>query len=192
MPESLEALTDFLNEKNVKLNGFLHAIAMDKTIRQKSVKPMLEVTADEFNDTMTVSAFSLISLSHALLKSKVLQNGSSIVTLSYIAAEKVSFFPYINMSIAKAALERLTIEMAYELGRDFGIRANCVRFSPYMGSKAGNATLKIEDVERANRISRLGNAHPEDLAHEVVLLFTKDIRITGEIRHVDGGFHIMG
>ena len=47
LPESLEALTDFLNEKNVKLNGFLHAIAMDKTIRQKSVKPMLEVTADE-------------------------------------------------------------------------------------------------------------------------------------------------
>ena len=89
---------------------------MDKTIRQKSVKPMLEVTADEFNDTMTVSAFSLISLSHALLKSKVLQNGSSIVTLSYIAAEKVSFFPYINMSIAKAALERITIELADELG----------------------------------------------------------------------------
>ncbi|MFN3772578.1 enoyl-ACP reductase [Cloacibacterium normanense] len=192
LPESLEALTDFLNEKNVKLNGFLHAIAMDKTIRQKSVKPMLEVTADEFNDTMTVSAFSLISLSHALLKSKVLQNGASIVTLSYIAAEKVSFFPYINMSIAKAALERLTIEMAYELGRDFGIRANCVRFSPYMGSKAGNATLKIEDVERANTISPLGNANPEDLAHEVVHLFRKDIRITGEIRHVDGGFHIMG
>ena len=165
---------------------------MDKTIRQKSVKPMLEVTADEFNDTMKVSAFSLISLSHALLKSKVLQNGASIVTLSYIAAEKVSFFPYINMSIAKAALERLTIEMAYELGRDFGIRANCVRFSPYMGSKAGNATLKIEDVERANKISPLGNANPEDLAHEVVHLFRKDIRITGEIRHVDGGFHIMG
>ena len=32
----------------------------------------------------------------------------------------------------------------------------------------------------------------EDLAHEVVHLFRKDIRITGEIRHVDGGFHIMG
>ena len=53
-------------------------------------------------------------------------------------------------------------------------------------------TLKIEDVERANRISPLGNANPEDLAHEVVHLFRKDIRITGEIRHVDGGFHIMG
>lgn len=192
LPENLEYLANQLLERNIKLNGFLHAIAMDKTIRQKSVKPMLEVTAQEFNDTMTVSAFSLISLSHAFLQNGVLQKGASIVSLSYIAAEKVSFFPYINMSIAKAALERLTIEMAYELGRDYGIRANCVRFSPYMGSKAGNATLKDEDVERANTLSPLGNALPEDLAHEVVHLFRKDIRITGEIRHVDGGFHIMG
>ena len=153
---------------------------------------MLEVTAEEFNDTMTVSAFSLISLSHVLLMSHILQKGASIVSLSYIAAEKVSFFPYINMSIAKAALERLTIEMAYELGRDYGIRANCVRFSPYMGSKAGNATLKTEDVDRADRLSPLGNATPEDLAHEVVHLFRPETRITGEIRHVDGGFHIMG
>ena len=192
LPDNLHSFANELLERNIKLNGFLHAIAMDKTIRQKSVKPMLEVTAEEFNDTMTVSAFSLISLSHALLQNSVLQNGSSIVSLSYIAAEKVSFFPYINMSIAKAALERLTIEMAYELGRDYGIRANCVRFSPYMGSKAGNATLKNEDVERANRLSPLGNATPQDLAHEVIHLFRKDIRITGEIRHVDGGFHIMG
>lgn len=192
LPESLDSLVEFLNQNNVKLDGFLHAIAMDKTIRNKSVKPMLEVTAEEFNDTMTVSAFSLISLSHVLLMSHILQKGASIVSLSYIAAEKVSFFPYINMSIAKAALERLTIEMAYELGRDYGIRANCVRFSPYMGSKAGNATLKTEDVDRADRLSPLGNATPEDLAHEVVHLFRPETRITGEIRHVDGGFHIMG
>lgn len=192
LPENLEDFAQALNSRNIKLDGFLHAIAMDKTIRNKSVKPMLEVTAAEFNDTMTVSAFSLISLSHALLQSGVLQNGSSIVSLSYIAAEKVSFFPYINMSIAKAALERLTIEMAYELGKNYGIRANCIRFSPFLGSKAGNATLRPEDVERANQISPLGNATPEDLAHEVVHLFRKETRITGEIRHVDGGFHIMG
>lgn len=192
LPQSVDYLSETLKEKNINLNGFLHAIAMDKTIRNKSVKPMLEVTAEEFNDTMTVSAFSLISLSHSLLKYEVLQRGASIVSLSYIAAEKVSFFPYINISIAKAALERLTIEMAYELGTKYGIRANAVRFSPYLGSKAGSATLKPEDVERANKISPLGNATPEDLAHEVVHLFRKETRITGEIRHVDGGFHIMG
>jgi len=192
LSESLHFLSEDLKQKGIQLNGFLHAIAMDKTIRNKSVKPMLEVTPEEFNETMNVSAFSMISICQALLSNGVLQNGSSIVSLSYIAAEKVSFFPYINISIAKAALERLTLEMAYELGKKFGIRANAIRFSPYMGSKAGNATLNIEDVERANRISPLGNALPEDLAHEVIHLFRKETRITGEIRHVDGGFHIMG
>ncbi|GAA4162149.1 enoyl-ACP reductase [Chryseobacterium ginsenosidimutans] len=192
LPESLDFLAKDLYQKDIKLNGFLHAIAMDKTIRQKSVKPMLEVTVEEFNETMNVSAFSLISLSQALLSNKVLQNGASIVSLSYIASEKVSSFPYINISIAKAALERLTLEIAHELGRKYGIRANAIRFSPYMGSKAGNATLNAEDVEKANQISPLGNAQPEDLAHEIVHLFRKETRITGEIRHVDGGFHIMG
>lgn len=192
IPESVQILANDLKEKNIPLNGFLHSIAMDKTIRNKSVKPMLDVTVEEFNDTMAVSAFSLISLSSALLGNGVLQNGSSIVSLSYIAAEKVSFFPYINISIAKAALERLTLEMAYELGKKYQIRANAIRFSPFMGSKAGNATLKEEDVERANRVSPLGNARPEDLAFEVAHLFRKESRITGEIRHVDGGYHIMG
>jgi len=192
LPESLDFLAKDLYQKDIKLNGFLHAIAMDKTIRQKSVKPMLEVTVEEFNETMNVSAFSLISLSQALLSNNVLQNGASIVSLSYIAAEKVSSFPYINISIAKAALERLTMEIAHELGRKYGIRANAIRFSPYMGSKAGNATLNAEDVEKAHQKSPLGNALPEDLAHEIVHLFRKETRITGEIRHVDGGFHIMG
>jgi enoyl-[acyl-carrier protein] reductase I len=192
LPESLDFLAKDLYQKDIKLNGFLHAIAMDKTIRHKSVKPMLEVTVEEFNETMNVSAFSLISLSQALISNNVLQNGSSIVSLSYIAAEKVSSFPYINISIAKAALERLTLEIAHELGRKYGIRANAIRFSPYMGSKAGNATLNEVDVEKANQTSPLGNAQPEDLAHEIVHLFRKETRITGEIRHVDGGFHIMG
>jgi enoyl-[acyl-carrier protein] reductase I len=92
LPESLSHFADDLKTRNIELNGFLHAIAMDKTIRNKSVKPMLEVTAEEFNDTMNVSAFSLVTLCHSLLSNGVLQNGASIVSLSYIAAEKVSFF----------------------------------------------------------------------------------------------------
>ena len=67
-----------------------------------------------------------------------------------------------------------------------------IRFSPYMGSKAGNATLELEDVQTSNRMSPLGNANPMDLAHEIVHLFRPDLKITGEIRHVDGGYHITG
>jgi enoyl-[acyl-carrier protein] reductase I len=127
-----------------------------------------------------------------LLKHGVLQDGASICSLSYIAAAKVTFHPYRNISIAKAALERITVELADELGRKHAIRVNAIRFSPYMGSKAGNATLKIEDVATSNRMSPLGNAVPMDLAYEICHLFRPESRITGEIRHVDGGYHITG
>ena len=72
------------------------------------------------------------------------------------------------------------------------IRVNAIRFSTYISSKAGNATLTQEDVDTANKMSPLQNARPEDLAYEVVHLFRPEVRITGEIRHVDGGYHITG
>jgi enoyl-[acyl-carrier protein] reductase I len=192
LDENIESMARSLQEKNIKLDGFLHAIAMDKTIRQKEVKPLLEVTKDEFCDTMEVSAYSLIRLTHYLLKYSVLQAGSSICSLSYIAAAKVTFHPYRNISIAKAALERITIELADEMGRKNGTRVNAIRFSPFMGSKAGNATLNDSDLQISNEVSPLGNASPDDLANEVVHLFRPNGRITGEIRHVDGGYNIMG
>lgn len=192
LDENIESFAQNLADKNIKLNGFLHAIAMDKTIRNKEVKPLLDVTKAEFCDTMDVSAYSLIRLSHYLLKFNVLQTGASICALSYIAAAKVTFHPYRNISIAKAALERITIELADELGRSHNIRVNTIRFSPYMGSKAGNATLNEEDVKTSNRMSPLGNAEPMDLAHEIIHLFRPDLSVTGEIRHVDGGYHITG
>lgn len=190
--ESIESFAIALKENNIKLNGFLHAIAMDKTIRQKEVKPLIEVTKDEFCDTMEVSAYSLIRLAYYLMKFDILQPDSSICSLSYIAAAKVTFHPYRNISIAKAALERITIELADELGRLNGTRVNAIRFSPYMGSKAGSATLTENVIETSDEISPLGNATPDDLSNEVIHLFRPNGRITGEIRHVDGGYNIMG
>ena len=192
LEENMEDLARTYAQEGITLDGFLHAIAMDKTIRNKEVKPLLEVTRAEFCDTMDVSAYSLIRIAHYLLKHNVLQPGSSICSISYIAAAKVTFHPYRNMSIAKAALERISVELADELGRKNGIRVNAVRFSTYMGSKAGTATLNQSDVDISDRMSPLGNAHPQDLANEVVHLFRPDVRITGEVRHVDGGYHITG
>ncbi|MBZ9786504.1 SDR family oxidoreductase [Psychroflexus sp. CAK57W] len=190
--DSIEDFCEQLKAKKIKVDGFLHAIAMDKTIRNKVVKPLLDVTFKEFCDTMEVSAFSLISLTSHLFKNNLLNADASICSISYIAASKVTFHPYRNISIAKAALERITVELADEMGRKNGTRVNCIRFSPYMGSKAGNATLNQKDVEHAHRKSPLGNALPEDLAHEVLHLLRPNGRITGEIRHVDGGYNIMG
>ena len=190
--DSMADLATGLAESGLHLDGFLHSIAMDRTIRNKQVKPLLEVTQAEFCDTLGVSAFSLVRITHHLLKTGALRDGSSICSLSYIAAEKVTFHPYRNMSVAKAALERITIELADELGRSRGIRVNALRFSPYLGSKAGTATLEPSDVERAESMSPLGNAGPRDLALEIVHLMQPGLRITGEIRHIDGGYHITG
>ena len=190
--DSMADLAMGLADSGLHLDGFLHSIAMDRTIRNKKVKPLLEVTQAEFCDTLGVSAFSLVRITHHLLKTGALRDGSSICSLSYIAAEKVTFHPYRNMSVAKAALERITIELADELGRSRGIRVNSLRFSPYLGSKAGTATLEPSDVEKAESMSPLGNAGPRDLALEIVHLMQPGLRITGEIRHIDGGYHITG
>ncbi len=190
--DSMADLAMGLADSGLHLDGFLHSIAMDRTIRNKKVKPLLEGTQAEFCDTLGVSAFSLVRITHHLLKTGALRDGSSICSLSYIAAEKVTFHPYRNMSVAKAALERITIELADELGRSRGIRVNALRFSPYLGSKAGTATLEPSDVEKAESMSPLGNAGPRDLALEIVHLMQPGLRITGEIRHIDGGYHITG
>jgi len=189
---SLDDMATTLQYQNIQLSGFLYAVAMDKTIRNKTVKQVLDVTQEEFCDTMIVSAYSLVSLSRSLLRSKILQNGSSIVSLSYIAAARSSFHPYKNISIAKAALERLTKELAVELGKEFDIRVNAIRFSPFLSSKAGGATLTTDHYDFSNEKSPLGNAQPSDLANEAIHLLSGNSRITGEIRHVDGGYNILG
>ena len=191
--ESIRDVAKSLKSKNIILNGFLHSIAMDKTIRSGAVKPIIELTKDEFFNAMEVSAYSLIAMSRVFLEEGVLAKNSSIVSLSYLGAEKVMSHPYKNVGIAKAALERITYELAYELGKSHGIKVNSIRFSPYSASKAGGAIQGLkETVEECEAKSPLGNALPEDLAYEVAYLLRPYGRVTGEIRYVDGGYHIRG
>jgi enoyl-[acyl-carrier protein] reductase I len=192
--ESMNDFSKILSERNISLNGFLHSIAMDKTIKAGVViKSILDVTKDEFFSAMDVSAYSLVSLTRALIQKNILKENSSILALSYLGAEKVVYHPYRNIGVAKAALERIIIELAYELGISHKIKVNGIRFSPYTGSKAGSAIQGLQEaVEFCNTNSPLGNARPEDLAFESAFLLRPFTRITGEIRNVDGGYHIRG
>ncbi|HNE56355.1 MAG TPA: SDR family oxidoreductase, partial [Leptospiraceae bacterium] len=136
---SLEDVANTLKAKGIKLNGLLHSIAMDKTIRAGAVKPLIEVSREEFMGAMDVSAYSLIALTRSLLQKEVLQKNSSILSISYLGAEKIVRHPYKNVGVAKAALERITRELAFELGKSHQIKVNSIRFSPFTGSKAGGA-----------------------------------------------------
>lgn len=190
---SIDDLAAALAAEQLRVDGFVHAIALDRTIRGGGAKPLLEVTREEFLDCMSVSAYSLLALVRALLVEGVLQPGAGIVALSYLGAERVMFHPYRNVGVAKAALERIALELAAELGRSHGIRVNVVRFSPWSKSRAGGAIPGLDAaVERCGEAAPLGNASPEALAREVVHLLEPGLGITGEVRHVDGGYHALG
>ncbi len=191
--ESIDFTTKALVDKKIQLNGLLHSIAMDKTIRAGAVKPLIEVTREEFMGAMDVSAYSLIAVTRSLLAQNVLQKNASIVSLSYLGAEKIVRHPYKNVGVAKAALERITRELAFELGKSHNIKVNSIRFSPFTGSKAGGAIQGLQEaLEFAEQNSPIGNALPEDLGYEVAYLLRPYGRVTGEIRHVDGGYNIRG
>lgn len=189
--ESVDDFTKILKEKCITLDGLIHSIAMDKTVRvNQEPKKLVETTWDEFSSNLNVSAYSLIRFTNALIKEKRLNKGCSILSLSYLGAEKVTFHPYRNIGVAKAALERISLELAVELGELLEARVNVIRFSPYQGSKAGTACLNDKIFEISDRKSILRNALPSDLAEEVTHLLTPGLRVTGEIRYVDGGYHI--
>lgn len=190
---NIDSFAEFLLEKGLQVHSLLHSIAMDKTIRGGKVKPMMTVSREEFMDAMNVSAFSLLALVQSFYTRGILATGGSIVALSYLGAERVVSHPYKNIGVAKAALERLVKEMAMELGKEKQIQVNAIRFSPYRASKAGSAIEGLEEAEKnCESLSPLGNAKAKDLADEVTYLFRPGNRITGEIRHVDGGYHIRG
>ena len=190
---SIQDVAQQLGDNGVELAGLFHSIAMDKTIRAGAVKPLLEVTREEFMQAMNVSAYSLIPMTRALLEQGVLAPRSSIIAVSYRGAEYVMSHPYKNVGVAKAALERIVKELAHELGPSHGIRVNGVRFSPYAGSKAGSAIPGLLEAERmCEELSPLGNAKPDDLAAEVAYLLSPSTRITGDVRNVDGGYNIRG
>lgn len=190
---SLDDAAALLRERDLAIDGVVHAIAMDRTIRAGVAKPLLDVTREEFLDCMGVSAWSLVALVRSLLRAGVLRPGASVVALSYLGAARVMAHPYRNIGIAKAALERTVRELAAELGPAHGTRVNVVRFSPWSRSRAGGAIPGLEEaVADAASRAPLGNADPESLAQEVVHLLRPGLRVTGEIRHVDGGYHVRG
>lgn len=190
---SIDDLAAILRERGLHVDGVLHAIAMDRTIRAGAAKPLLDVTREEFMDCMGVSAYSLLALTRALHHAGLLRRGASIVALSYLGAERVMTHPYRNIGVAKAALERMVRELAAELGPSHGVRVNAVRFSPWSRSRAGGAIPGLEDaVAHAGARAPLGNADPASLALEVAHLLRPDLAVTGETRHVDGGYHVVG
>ena len=187
--EHLAALPDAVREHVDGLDGVVHSIAYGNPETLLGGK-FLTGPWPDVAQAVQVSAYSLMSLTQACRP--LMGEGSSVVGLTFDAT--VAWPAYDWMGVAKAALESTSRYLARDLGPD-GIRVNLVSAGP-LKTLAAKAIPGFEDLDSmwASR-SPLGwdNTDQEPTAKAICALLSDLFpATTGEIVHVDGGFHAMG
>lgn len=170
------------------LDVLVHSLANGPEVQN----PLLETSRRGYLEAVSASAYSLVSLVQRF--GPLLRPGGSVVSLSYLAAERVVPGYGGGMSSAKAALESDTRTLAYEAGRRWGIRVNTISAGP-LASRAARAIGKIgRMVDYYEKNAPLGEANTaEDVGHAAAFLCSPlGAGITGHTLYVDKGYHAMG
>ena len=187
-PASIDAVFAAVKEKWGALDFVLHAIAFSD--KDQLVGRYVDTTAENFARTMQISCYSFTAV--AQRAEKMMPNGGSLLTLTYYGAEK--WMPHYNvMGVAKAALEASVMYMAADLGAK-NIRVNAISAGPIKTLAAAGIgdfryILKWNEynapLRRSVTIEEVGDAG-------VYLLSDLSRSVTGEVHHVDAGYHIVG
>jgi enoyl-[acyl-carrier protein] reductase I len=170
------------------LDIVVHSLANGPEVK----KPLLETSRAGYLSAVSVSAYSLVSLIARL--GPVLRPSASVVSLTYMASERVIPGYGGGMSSAKAALESDTRTLAYEAGRKWGARVNTISAGP-LASRAASAIGIIERmVEYCSANSPLtGEITPMNVGLTAAFLSSPFAAgITGSTVYVDKGYHAMG
>ena len=175
-------------ETHESLDILVHALAYAR--REDLEGNFVDTSRDGFALALDVSAYSLVALTHAARP--YLGRGSSVMTLSYLGAERV-VDNYNVMGVAKAALEASVRYLAADLGPE-GVRVNAISAGPVRTLAAsGIAGFKRIYSGFAEVVPLRANITPEDVGKSAVYLASDlSSAVTGETLHVDGGFSIMG
>jgi enoyl-[acyl-carrier protein] reductase I len=187
-PEHVAALREELERRWGSLDGFLHAIAFAP--QDALGGAFLETPWESVSAAIQTSTYSLKAIAAGLLP--LMGRGASVVSLDFDAT--VAWPIYDWMGVAKAGLESVTRYLARDLGPR-GIRVNTVSAGP-LRTIAGKGIPGFDAItESWNRRAPLGwdvtDASP---VGDVVTFLFSDLSagVTGEMLHVDGGFHAMG
>ncbi|GAB2757929.1 enoyl-ACP reductase FabI [Nocardioides salsibiostraticola] len=188
-PDHLAGLADQVREHTDTLDGVVHSIAYGNPETLLGGK-FLEGPWEDVAQALQVSAYSLKSLAQACRP--LMTSGGSVVGLTFDAT--VAWPAYDWMGVSKAALESTSRYLARDLGPD-GIRVNLVSAGP-LRTLAAKAIPGFGDLEAMwETRAPLGwdNTDQEPTARAVCALLSDFFpSTTGEIVHVDGGFHAMG
>lgn len=170
-----------------KIDFLLHSIAFAD--RDDLARDTIETSRKGFALAMDVSVYSLIAICNAARE--ILNDRAAIAAMTYFGGEKC--VPGYNvMGICKAALEASVRYLAYDLGPR-GIRVNALSAGP-LRTLAGRAAGVDEMLKLYEHMAPLGRnvTHEEVGKTGAFLLNSLSDGITGEIVHVDGGYHMMG
>ena len=186
--ESLGACFATLKDQWSTMDFLIHAIAFSD--KNELTGRISNTSRANFTNSLAISCFSFIDVSRRA--SEMMPNGGSLITLTYGGSNRVT--PNYNvMGVAKAALESATRYLANDLGPQ-QIRVNAISPGPMKtlaGAAIGGARATFRHTE-ANAPMR-ANATLEAIGGTAVWLCSDYGNCTsGEVVHVDGGYHVLG
>lgn len=186
--ESIQQAFDQIGTEHGQIDGIVHSVAFAHAEDLKN--RFVETTRAGYAFAQDTSAYSLVAVAKAA--KPYLTNEASIITMSYLGAERV-LDGYNVMGVAKAALEASMRYLAADLGQE-GIRVNAIsagaiRTLAAKGVPSFNQILhKIEDTAPLKR-----NTNQDEVADMSIVMLSRLSRgVTGETIYVDSGYNIMG
>ncbi|MES1223606.1 MAG: SDR family oxidoreductase [Bacteroidota bacterium] len=173
-----------------KLDFVLHSVGMSLNVRKG--KSYTELNYEWNQKTLDISATSLHRVLRTAWDLDALNEWSSVVALTYIAAQRV-FPDYSEMADAKSLLESITRTFGYYYGEKKKVRVNTISQSPTV-TTAGSGVKGFDGfISYAEKMSPLGNATAEDCANYIAVMFSDFTKmVTMQNLFHDGGFSFTG
>jgi enoyl-[acyl-carrier protein] reductase I len=185
----LQALAEAVKKDFGGLDFVVHGVAY--ALREELDGEFLNTSREGYRVAQDISAYSLTALARAMAPLMEGRAGS-IVTLTYLGGERV--VPHYNvMGVAKAALDMSVRYLAADLGPK-GIRVNAISAGPIktLAASGVHGISKMLEYHRTHAPLRK-NTEQEEVGDAALFLVSSLSRgVTGEVLHVDGGFHVMG
>lgn len=186
--DSIDAVFNNIEAKWGKIDFVVHAIAFSD--KDELTGRYIETSRDNFARTMDISVYSFTAV--AARAEKIMNDGGSLLTLTYYGAEKV--MPHYNvMGVAKAALEASVRYLAVDMGGR-GIRVNAISAGPIKtlaASGIGDFRYILKWNEYHSPLKR--NVTTDEVGKSgMYLLSDLSTGVSGEVHHVDCGYHTVG